>query len=337
MRTLRPAPWLLLAAAALACGGASKPGSGPDAGAVDLRPCPGSGPGAVVGAGTCNVFSPVSAGASSLGQNAARLNYALEPSVAPSGLLVLLLNGSGGSPGQMAVDARQNVPVAAAEAGNHVLAVAYRSDLAVAQLCGSRPGCYGATRATLITGVFHPGADASLGDIREDEGILTRVDQALRALDAARPGAGWGVFRRDPAASAAADRIAWTRIVAAGHSQGGGHAAYLAKLFPVSRVVQFASTCDAPSGVPAPWTAADSGWVTSPAAAFYGLSAPTVFTGDVPTGGDLNCPYHLAVWQALGMDPSRQADDAATCAVGTPHGAPIACSANYPRWVALFQ
>jgi hypothetical protein len=89
--------------------------------------------------------------------------------------------------------------------------------------------------------------------------------------------------------------------------------------------------------VPAPWTAADSGWVTSPAAAFYGLSAPTVFTGDDPTGGDLNCPYHLAVWQALGMDPSRQADDAATCAVGTPHGAPIACSANYPRWVALFQ
>lgn len=283
------------------------------------------------------MFSPVSAGASAAGQNATGLNYAVEPAAPASGTLVLLLNGSGGSPAQMAFDPGRNLFTAAAESGNHVLALAYRSDLAVAEMCGPRPDCYAPTRSTQLSGVFQPGADGSLADIREDEGVIPRLDQALRALDAARPGAGWSAFIGNARASAGADRIAWQRIIVAGHSQGGGHAAYLGKLYPVMRVVQFSSTCDAPAGVPAPWTAAASGWATSPAAAFFGLSAPTAFTAGVPTGGDLNCPYHLAVWQNLGMAASHQADDAATCAGLGPHGASIGCSANYPRWVTLFR
>ena len=326
---------LLLLLVALACRGPGAPADA-DAGPSVTRPCPTSGPGSVVTAGSCSVFTPVSAGASPLGQNSTRLNYAVEPSGTPSGFLVLLLNGSGGSPGQLSIDPSRNLFAAAAESGHHVLAVAYRSDVAVAVMCGRRPDCYGATRATLLSGVLEDGADASLADIREDEGIIPRIDQALRALDASRPGAGWAAFVHDPGPSPAGDRIAWERIITSGHSQGGGHAAYLAKLFPVVRVVQFSSTCDAPGGVPAPWTAAGSGWATSPAAAFLGFSAPTVFTGGVPTGGDLNCPYHLAVWKNLGMPPWSQADDASTCAGVGPHGASILCSANYPRWVALF-
>ena len=328
---------LLLIAPVLACGAtAPAPASG-DAGVVAMQPCPSSGPGSVFPAGACLTFSPASAGASPLGQNATGLNYAVEPAGSPSGVLVVLLNGSGGSPGQMAIDASRNLFTAAAESGDHVLAVAYRSDLAVAQLCGPRPECYGATRGTLLTGVFQPGADASLADIREDEGIVPRIDAALRVLQASRPGAGWASFIADPGAGAAAGRIVWQRLVVSGHSQGGGHAAYLGKLFPVLRVVQFSSTCDAPAGVPAPWTAAGSGWATSPAAAFFGLSAPTVFAHGIPSGGDLNCPYHVAVWQALGMSPSHQADDAASCPGIGAHGASILCGANYPRWVALFR
>lgn len=327
---------LFLLLPALACGGARFPASG-DAGVVVPGPCPTSGPGSVVTGGACWVFTPLSAGASPLGQNSTHLSYAVEPSGTPSGFLVLLLNGSGGSPAQLVIDPERNLLAAAAEGGHHVLAVAYRSDRAVAQLCGRRPDCYGATRATLLTGVLQSGADASLADIRADEGIILRIDQALRALAAFRPGAGWASFVRDPEASAPAERVAWNRIIASGHSQGGGHAAYLARLFPVARVVQFSSTCDAPGGVPAPWTAADSTWATSPTTAFLGFSAPTFFTGGIPTGGDLACPYHLAVWQNLGMPPSSQADDAATCAGVGPHGASILCSANYPRWVALFR
>jgi len=250
----------------------------------------------------------------------------------------VLLNGSGSFPAQLTIDPSRNLFTSALESGNHVLAVAYRSDVAIAQMCdSSRPDCYGASRRTLLTGVFAPDADGSLADIREDEGIIPRIDQALRILVALRPQAGWDAFIGRATASTPADRIAWQRIIASGHSQGGGHAAYLGKLFPLIRVVQFSSTCDAPAGVPAPWTAADSGWITSPAATFFGFSAPTVFTNGVPTAGDLNCPYHLAVWQNLGMPASHQDDDATTCAGIDPHPAAILCSANYPRWVALFR
>ena len=289
-------------------------------------------------AAICMVFSPASAGASPIGQNASRLNYALEPQGTARGTLVVLLNGSGSTPSELTIDPGRNLFTAALESGNHVLAVAYRSDVAIAQMCdSSRPDCYGASRRTLLTGVFAAGADNSLLDIRADEGIIARIDQALRYLMAVRPQAGWDAFVVGPAAATPADRIAWQRIIASGHSQGGGHAAYLGKLFPLVRVVQLSSTCDAPAGVPAPWTAADSAWVTSPVAAFFGLSAPTVFTNGIPTAGDLNCPYHLAVWQNLGMPRSQQADDAATCAGIDPHVASIFCGSNYSRWVALFR
>ena len=324
----------MLSGLALACSPATPSNGDPAA----LQACPTSGPGAVTSVGACWVFSPESAGASALGQNAGRLNYALEPSGSARGTLVVLLNGSGSTPAQLTIDPSRNLFTAALESGNHVLAVAYRSDVSLIAMCGpSRPECYGASRRTLLTGVFAPGADSSLANIREDEGIIPRVDQALRALVIARPQGGWDAFIANTAATTPSERIAWQRIIAAGHSQGGGHAAYLGKLFPLVRVVQFSSTCDAPAGVPAPWTAADSGWVTSPAAAFFGFSAPTIFTNGVPTAGDLNCPYHVAVWQNLGMPPSRQADDATPCAGIDPHIVPIFCSANEPRWVTLFR
>lgn len=329
--------WLMTGAWLAGCGGPTRP-SGGSTGPVAIQTCPTSGPGAVIGVGTCWVFSPASAGASPLGQNASRLNYALEPPGTARGTLVVLLNGSGSTPSQLTIEPMRNLFASALEGGNHVLAVAYRSDVALSQMCGStRPDCYGASRSALLTGVFAPGADNSLADIRADEGIIARIEQALRHLVALRPQAGWDAFISGSATTAPSDRIAWRRIIASGHSQGGGHAAYLGKLFPVVRVVQFSSTCDAPAGVPAPWTAADSVWVTSPATAFFGLSAPTVFTNGAPTAGDLNCPYHLAVWQNLGMPSSQQADDAATCAGIDPHVASIFCSSNYPRWVALFR
>src|SRR5262245_37809198 len=323
---------------AVGCGTPVAPSSGGTGAVVVIQSCPTSGPGAVSGGGPCWVFSPASAGASPAGHNASRSNYALEPPGTARNTLVVLLNGSGSFPAQLTIDPGRNLFTSALESGNHVLAVAYRSDVAIATMCdSSRPECYGASRNTLLTGVFTPGADNSLADIRQDEGIIARIDQALRLLVTARPQGGWDAFVGTPAAAAPADRIAWQRIIASGHSQGGGHAAYLGKLFPLIRVVQFSSTCDAPAGVPALWTAAGSGWITSPAAAFFGFSAPTVFTNGVPTAGDLNCPYHLAVWQNMGMPPSQQADDAAVCAGIDPHPAAILCGSNYPRWVALFR
>lgn len=319
---------------AFACSGPVNPSDGDP---VALQACPTSGAGAVISAGACWVFSPAAAGASALGQNATRLNYALEPSSSARGTLVVLLNGSGSFPAQLTIDPNRNLFTAALQSGNHVLAVAYRSDVSLIAMCSTRPDCYGPSRRTMITGVFAAGSDSSLANIREDEGIISRIDQALRALAIARPQGGWDAFIGNAAAATASERIAWQRIIVSGHSQGGGHAAYIGKLFPLIRVVQFSSTCDAAAGVPAPWTDAGSGWATSPASAFFGFSAPTIFTNGAPTGGDLNCPYHQSVWQNMGMPASSQDDDAAVCAGIDPHPAAILCSANEPRWGTLFR
>ena len=231
---LMAAAWLTVA-----CHGPTTPspgGTGPGGtNPVVTQPCPASGLGAVTSAGPCWVFSPATAGASPLGQNANRLNYALEPAGPARRTLVVLLNGSGSFPAQLTIDPSRNLFTSALESGNHVLAVAYRSDVALVAMCGNRPDCYGPSRRTLVTGVFAPGADTSVADIREDEGIVARIDQALRTLAAARPQAGWDAFVGTATASAPADRIAWPRIIASGHSQGGGHAAYLGKLFPLFR------------------------------------------------------------------------------------------------------
>src|SRR5262245_51345510 len=89
----------------IACGNPVAPspaGMGPAS--AGIQPCPTSGPGALTSAGACSTFSPISAGASPGGQNASRLNYALEPADSASHTLVVLLNGSGSSPSQLTID-----------------------------------------------------------------------------------------------------------------------------------------------------------------------------------------------------------------------------------------
>lgn len=174
--------------------------------------------------------------------------------------------------------------------------------------------------------------------MRADEGIVQRLDAALQLVAAARPGKGWDQYLASPADPDVTKRIAWSKVTAAGHSQGGGHAAFLARLYPLHRVVQLSSTCDAVNTVPAPWTDAAGPWALSPATAFVGFAAPTTFTGGMPTSGDTICPYHFKVWQNMGLDPSRMHDDAATCGMaGNTHSAAINCTDNYDAWGTLFE
>jgi hypothetical protein len=98
------------------------------------------------------------------------------------------------TPAAQIADPTTNLYSTLAADGFHVLALAYRSSAAVGSLCGQDGGCYGPTRESLIRGEHVAGADSSLSDIREDEGILFRLDAALRVLVAAEPQAGWDRF-----------------------------------------------------------------------------------------------------------------------------------------------
>jgi hypothetical protein len=302
-----------------------------------LASCPASGNGAIVAPGPCFVFTPAQAGASTLGANANTNHYALEPTTANArGVLVVHLNGSLGSPAGQVATPNQNLYSALAADGFHVLGLSYRSTAIVGTLCRDDAACFEPTRRSLVLGTLEAGAPPALDDMRADEGIVARIDAAVRLIAGARRAGRWDQFI-DTNGSEPATRVRWDRLIASGHSQGGGHAAFLGLLFPVRRVVQLSSTCDAVGATPAPWTAARSPWATSPATAFVGFAAPTSFSSSgVATGGDTICPAHLAVWQNMGLALSRQHDDASVCATGA-HSATIACTANAARWARLYE
>jgi pimeloyl-ACP methyl ester carboxylesterase len=119
----------------------------------------------------------------------------------------------------------------AAAGGYHAIGLSYRNEVAVNDLCTvGEAGCHAAVRNEVITG-----EDTSpLVEITRADSIDHRLVAALQYL-------GWDDYLDD-------DALRWTDITVAGHSQGGGHAAFIAQLREVNRAVLFAAT------EPADWT-----------------------------------------------------------------------------------
>ncbi len=310
------------------------PAACPTSGTGALTPEPGS---------SCFVLTPEETGATASGENATVPSYALTAAsaTAPRGELVVFFNGSGGHPSGTIADPSINFYNAATALGYDVLAVSYPSEASLASLCGSDDACYFPTRESILLGAGQPGAAAAVQTITLDEGVARRVVLALRDLALRDPGHRWSTYLDTTGSDASPQtEIAWPKVVAAGHSQGGGHAAALGKLFPVARVIQLSSTCDTTAGAPASWTDGTAGTWASDPTQFFGLAAPTTFTNGQPSGGDTVCPRHVANWQHLGMVSARQHDDAATCGATGPlafHAASLKCSQNQSAWAGLLQ
>jgi hypothetical protein len=323
-------------------------------------PCP---TGNVAGAittpnATCLVFPPTATGASAQGENATNVHYALTPASGANGKLVLFLNGTGAHPSDSIADPTKNFYNAATADGYQVLALSYHSLETVADQCSCVDSCYFPSRETLTRGVVQSGAAADLqadGGIRVDEGIAGRAALALRWLVTHDPTHGWSSYltAADPGA-APETQIDWTKIVVAGHSQGGGHAAAVGKLFPVARVVQLSATCDtvAPpadcsratgtisEASPATWTARSNGTWQTPASAYWGLDAKTVFDGGTWVSGDGNCFLHAQIWQNEQEPATQIDDDGGVCGATTSvqnHNASIDCDENFPVWKAMLE
>lgn len=90
---------------------------------------------------------------------------------------------------------------------------------------------------------------AGLLDLAPQDGILNRLRKLLLWLSVRHPEQGWTEFFDG-------DQPRWERLAAAGHSQGGGHAAILGKHVALERVVMLSSPADCTeNGAPAPWLA----------------------------------------------------------------------------------
>lgn len=203
----------------------------------------------------------------------------LDPDAVPRGQLLLFLPGTGGRN----VGPPRPFSLTAAELGYHVIELAYPNNLS-ATVCWRQtdPNCFEKFRREVIKGNdFSP-----LIAVGRADSIEYRMERLLTVLSARQPARGWGQFL-GPRGEAA-----WEKIAVAGQSQGGGHAALIARDRKVARVLLFGAPKDYdPKGrKPAPWY----GPSRTPAKRFFAL---------VHTRDRQGCtfPQQIEIYRAMGM------------------------------------
>ena len=137
---------------------------------------------------------------------------AINPGAAAQNKLFLFFPGTGGTP-----FFQQEINNTAADLGFHAVGLNYPNDEAVNDLCGGANAdldCYAKAWLEIKDGVDR----TNLVNVNRPNSIENRLIKLLIYLRTQRPAENWGQFLLDD------QTINWTRVVVAGHSQGGGHA-----------------------------------------------------------------------------------------------------------------
>lgn len=200
------------------------------------------------------------------------------PGVVPLGRLLVFLPGTGAVP--------QNYRLILAEAartGYHAIGLSYPNAEAIGALCSTQAAdCYGDARLEILTGL----STSNVVDVSRANSIENRLVRLLSFMRATEPAGNWGQFLITDSA------VEWRRLAVAGHSQGGGHALFIAQQHQLFRGSAYASAGDllAGSGAPAPW-------VTRPFA-----TPASRLAGFVSTNDELvSAVASLATWVTIGM------------------------------------
>lgn len=175
--------------------------------------------------------------------------------------LLLFLPGTG-------VRAASSLPLdrAFARWGYHAISLDYENNvIAVSCAHSKHKECFGHYRRAIVTGA------AVSKEIKVDvaNSILNRFQKLLVYLAQHDPGGEWGQFLNS-------GKPDWSHILVAGHSQGAGHAPYIAKPYRVDRVLIFSGPQDYLDNLhqPAPWLAQTSATPPSRFFAFLNLKDP---------------------------------------------------------------
>lgn len=153
------------------------------------------------------------------------------PDCVPNDKLLIHLVGSFDNPARTTF-----FPTLAANNGYKVIVLKYPNGTAAVSACGNSTDidCFRRYRHEIVFGV-DSSSEVAVG---ANECILNRVEKLISYLDNTFPDENWDNFLSAPGA------IDWSDIVVSGHSQGGGHAAYLGQQFQADRVLMFASPND---------------------------------------------------------------------------------------------
>ena len=172
-----------------------------------------------------------------------------------------------------------------AQQGYHTIGLSYPSAWTVNQLCqplgGSEPVCFDDLRGEIFTGLDlspHVAVNAA-------NAISNRLYKLLVYLHGQYPAQGWDTWF-----DAGTQTIDWSALILAGHSQGGGHAAYIAKRHAVARAVMIAAPEDQFNNGLTP------AWITAP-----GVTETSRYFGF----NHINDSFYArnrANWQVLGMN-----------------------------------
>ena len=175
-------------------------------------------------------------------------------SIATASRIILLLPGTGGAPANARMIGR-----VAAQQGYRAIGLMYPDARAVVTECAGDAdvACMAKMREEIVEGRDlspHVTVDA-------ENSIAGRLADLLRHLAQTYPGEHWDTFLQSDGT------VRWDAIAVSGLSQGGGHAAYIAKLHAVPRVVMFGAPADGYGGVKAPWMEIGA----TPADRYYGF------------------------------------------------------------------
>jgi hypothetical protein len=224
-------------------------------------------------------------------------NFVLAPE-APAGRkkrLFLYVVGSG-----VSETTAQEILYEGARRGYNAIAIAYRNYEAVVPLCArsTDDDCTGKIREEILTG-----ADLTPQvDVKPKDALEPRLQKLLAYLQATYPSEGWGEFLKG-------GETDWSKVTAAGHSQGAGHVALLAKRHAMARAVIISGVADLDrSGRPAPWLSRKN---LTPVDRQYGFTNVE--------DGVVTFPIAAASWRAIGLKGPMTSVDGAKPDFGGSH------------------
>lgn len=220
--------------------------------------------------------------------------YPLRPTAIPH--LWIFFGGSYGKP------QRQTALIEhIASLGHWAINLRYPNDWTIGGL--SRRASSGHIHEDLRLQILDGRDRAGLLDLPPQDCIFNRLQKVLVWLRARQPEKGWEHFLDE-------ELPRWDRIAAAGHSQGGGHAAILGKYVVLERVVMLSAPADCVEDEgPAPWLSRDG---ATPASHYFGFAHLR----------DPAIDRILAGWQAIGVGR---------------HGAPVRIEHGAPPYEGSHQ